>query len=200
MRTYTVKKISGTPNWDSIEKLPVDRLLWTESCDIRVWAQVCWSDQGLYIRQTAQEPIVRAELQGPLERVCNDSCMEFFLRPTEALHYFNFEFNPNASLYLGFRTGRENAVRLIPEKYLEQFDPKTARTADGWELTYHVPFAFIQLFFPGWQAEPGKKMYANFYKCGDETPNPHYLAWNPIRWDTPEFHRPEQFGTLILGE
>lgn len=200
MRAYTVKKINGAPNWDTIEKAPIDHLLWTENCDIQAWAQVCWDEKGLYIRQTAKEAIVRAELEGPLARVCNDSCLEFFLRPTEAMHYLNFEFNPNASLYLGFRTGRANAVRLIPEKYLEQFAPKAERTADGWELCYHIPFAFIQLFFPQWEAKAGLKMYANFYKCGDETPNPHYLAWSPINSATPEFHRPQDFGTLILGE
>lgn len=200
MRTYTVKKVSGAPSWDTIEKLPIDQLLWTESCDIQVWAQVCWDEETLYIRQTARESVVRAELSGPLARVCNDSCMEFFLRPTEDLRYFNFEFNPNASLYLGFRTGRENSVRLIHESYQEAFSPQAVRTPDGWELSYRIPFTFIQLFFPGWQAKAGMKMYANFYKCGDETPNPHYLAWNSIDWPTPEFHRPEQFGTLILGE
>ena len=200
MRSYTIQKISGAPNWDAIEKLPIDQLLWTENCDIQAWAQVCWDENGLYIRQTAKESIVRAELEGPLERVCNDSCLEFFLRPTEALHYLNFEFNPNASLYLGFRTGRANAVRLIPEKYLEEFNAKTARTADGWELIYQIPFAFIQLFFPQWEAKAGMKMYGNFYKCGDETPNPHYRAWNPIDSATPEFHRPQDFGALILGE
>lgn len=200
MRSYTVKKITGAPNWNEIERLSIDQLLWTESCDVQAWAQVCWDENALYVRQTAKEAVVRAELDGPLERVCNDSCLEFFLRPTEAPHYLNFEFNPNASLYLGFRTGRELSVRLVHEKYPEAFAPKTARTPDGWELSYRIPFAFIRLFFPQWEAKAGAKLYGNFYKCGDETPNPHYLAWNPIQWPTPEFHRPEQFGALILGE
>jgi hypothetical protein len=41
-------------------------------------------------------------------------------------------------------------------------------------------------------------MGANFYKCGDELPTPHFLSWNPIEWKEPSFHRPEQFGKLIF--
>ena len=44
----------------------------------------------------------------------------------------------------------------------------------------------------------GKEMRANFYKCGDELPTPHFLSWNPIEWPEPSFHRPEQFGKLIF--
>ena len=37
---------------------------------------------------------------------------------------------------------------------------------------------------------------ANFYKCGDDTTKPHYLSWNPVKTENPDFHRPEFFGTL----
>jgi hypothetical protein len=37
---------------------------------------------------------------------------------------------------------------------------------------------------------------ANFYKCGDELQTPHFLSWNPIEIDQPDFHRPDFFGTL----
>jgi hypothetical protein len=42
----------------------------------------------------------------------------------------------------------------------------------------------------------GKKCRANFYKCGDDLPEPHFLAWNMINTEEPDFHRPEFFGTL----
>ncbi len=37
---------------------------------------------------------------------------------------------------------------------------------------------------------------ANFYKCGDELQTPHFLSWNPIEIEKPDFHRPDFFGTL----
>jgi hypothetical protein len=39
---------------------------------------------------------------------------------------------------------------------------------------------------------------ANFYKCGDETPEPHFLSWNPIDLPKPNFHVPQFFGQLEL--
>ena len=46
----------------------------------------------------------------------------------------------------------------------------------------------------------GLAMYGNFYKCGDLTKKAHYLSWNPMRCETPQFHRPQDFGRLILGD
>jgi hypothetical protein len=46
--------------------------------------------------------------------------------------------------------------------------------------------------------EAGATLRANFYKCGDELQVPHFLSWNPIGVETPDFHRPEFFGKLVL--
>jgi hypothetical protein len=72
------------------------------------------------------------------------------------------------------------------------------RTEDGWEITYQIPYSFLRLFYPDFQAAPGKKMRANFYKCGDYTVQEHYLSWNPVESQIPDFHRPESFGQLIF--
>jgi len=37
---------------------------------------------------------------------------------------------------------------------------------------------------------------ANFFKCGDDTQQPHFLSWQPIDTPRPDFHRPEFFGFL----
>ena len=42
----------------------------------------------------------------------------------------------------------------------------------------------------------GRTMRANFYKCGDLLPRPHFLSWNAISLPRPDFHCPEFFGTL----
>ncbi len=39
---------------------------------------------------------------------------------------------------------------------------------------------------------------ANFYKCGDETNEPHYISWNPIDTPNPNFHVPQFFGDLVF--
>ncbi len=199
MRSYTIRKIAGKPNWDEIPVMPIDTLLWTDSIDVTAQAQICWDEDGLYLRLEATEPNIRMEETELLAEVCNDSCLEFFLRPTQRLDYFNFEMNPNCALYLGFGQNMDTLIRLLLPDVQGTLNPKAALTDNGWVLTYRIPFAFIRRFFPEFEAKEGAKMYANAYKCGDETVKPHFLAWNPIDCDHPKFHCPEFFGTVILG-
>jgi hypothetical protein len=42
----------------------------------------------------------------------------------------------------------------------------------------------------------GVEARANFFKCGEKTKQPHYLAWNNIETPEPDFHQPEWFGKL----
>lgn len=199
MRSYTVKKIQGTPDWSAIDIMPIDNLLWTDSTDVSAQAQVCYDEDYLYVRLEAVEPNIRMEEKDVLAEVCLDSCLEFFLRPTERMDYFNIEFNPNCVVWLGFGSGVQDLIRLLPETK-KLLAPQVEFTDGGWVLTYRVPFAFIRQFFPELVVKPGAKMYANAYKCGEKTVKNHYLSWNPVLSDTPAFHRPQDFGTLILGE
>ena len=199
MRTYTMKKIQGTPDWSNIPVMPIDSLLWTDSIDVSAQAQICWDEEALYLRMEAVEPHIRMEENGPLAEVCTDSCLEFFFRPTERMDYFNIELNPNKAIYLGFGTNVKNLIRLQVRKVQELFNVQTQLTDKGWVLTYQVPFSFIRRFFPEFRAAEGEKIYGNCYKCGDLTVKEHYLAWNPIDCAEPAFHVPEQFGCLVFG-
>jgi hypothetical protein len=40
------------------------------------------------------------------------------------------------------------------------------------------------------------KASANFYKCGDETAVTHYVTWNPVKTNNPDYHQPEFFGKV----
>lgn len=200
MKTYTIKKIQGMPDWTNIPVMPIDTLLWTDSIDITAQAQICWDDTALYLRMEAVEPHIRAELTGPMASVCQDSCLEFFFRPTERPDYFNVEMNPNRAIWLGFGTCIKDLIRLQVPNVEKLFDSKVEYTDKGWVLTYQIPFTFIRRFFPEFEAKVGGKMYANAYKCGDSTVKPHYLAWNPIGGTKPSFHLPEYFGELIFGK
>lgn len=199
MRSYTVKKICGAPDWNAIPVMPIDNLLWTDSIDITAQAQLCWDADYLYVRLEAWEKEIRMEETGALAEVCEDSCLEFFLQPTERPDYFNFEMNPNQAIWLGYGPDIENLVRLMVRGVAEMLDSKVEFTEGGWVLSYHIPFDFIRRFFPDFKAEEGTRMRANAYKCGDSTVKPHYLAWNPIDLPKPAFHCPQFFGELILG-
>lgn len=200
MKVYTVKRITESPDWSAIPDLKVDNVLWLPDAQVRMTQQICYDDAALYIHQRAVEEHIRAEHTAPLSQVCEDSCMEFFFCPDPNSNcYFNFEFNPNGCLFLGWCNGRHQIVRLIPWSDPELFDVRVARTKDGWEIFYRIPLFFIQLFCPTFELKPGAAIRANCYKCGDKTVRPHYLAWNPSTCATPDFHRPCDFGQMILS-
>lgn len=199
MRTYTITKTEGAPIWNNVPVMPIDNLLWTDSTDVSAQAQLCYDTDYLYVRLEAVEPNIRMEETDLLAEVCLDSCLEFFLRPTERMDYFNIEFNPNKIVWLGFGSGVHNLIRLMPDTNA-LLAPQVEFTEGGWVLTYRVPFAFIRQFFPEFQVKVGAKMYANAYKCGELTVKSHYLSWNPVLSETPAFHRPQDYGTLIFGE
>ena len=66
-----------------------------------------------------------------------------------------------------------------------------------WELALVIPAAVFDKH-PISLAE-GVKLRANVYKCGDNLPIPHFVSWNPITAEHPNFHRPDCFGELVLG-
>ena len=113
--------------------------------------------------------------------------------------YFNFEINPNACLELGFGLDRKNRVRLCHKAELETFRLRCVRTTDGWVAEYRLPLDFFRLFYPALRFVPGVRFRGNCYKCGDRTEHPHYLAWNPVNIPSPDFHRPEFLGEMILN-
>lgn len=179
--------------------LSADHILWLPDAGIHMTQQICYDEEKLYIHQVAAEKNVRAEHIEPLSQVCEDSCMEFFFCPDSCSdRYFNFEWNMNGCLYLGFRTDRENAVRLHLKDHKKVFNFRSALTDDGWEIFYEIPISFVRLFVPDFSLSSGKEFRANCYKCGDLTITPHYLSWNQVTSAAPDFHRPFDFGQLIL--
>ena len=201
MKTYTILRRPADGSWQSVPALKVDECLWLPDAGAAMQGQVCYDDAALYVRLSVREKNIRAEHKTPGCMICEDSCMEFFFCPTAGDdRYFNFEWNPNGQLYLGFGPNRYDSVRLLVQDEQAQFDPQPARTADGWELTFRIPVSFVRRFVPEFSLTPGKLLRANFFKCGDLTPQPHYYARNRGASETPDFHRPCDFGALTIAD
>jgi hypothetical protein len=197
-RSYTITKISGLPEWDKIPKLDVDNVLWEPDAGIRAYGQLCYDDDVLYVHLGAKEKDIRAENKKPLSAVNEDSCLELFFMPEGGDRYLNFEVNPNGCMHYQVGRDRTDRLSLYREDEKRFFDIKTDRTKDGWEVFYTFPVEVIRVFFPGYTLKSGMKIYANSYKCGDETVKPHFIAWNPVDVVVPSFHEPEHFGLMVL--
>ena len=197
MKEYTIIRRPETLSWDEIPALSIDTLIRPTEADVQAQAQLCYDDEYLYVHLTAVESNIRAEHNGLLCEISEDSCLEFFFSPIFGdMRYFNLECNLNGSIYLGMGTGIDDLIRLVFAEGAP-FTPETKRTDDGWEVTHVIPHAFVRLFFPEYAPAPGYAMRGNFYKCGDLTEKPHYLMWNPVPIaPKASFHQPNHFGIL----
>lgn len=195
-QTYRVLRGDGA-NWEGIPKLELKETGWLEPVGVTAWASLCHDGERLYVRMGAQESHIRATLTGTLDQVCNDSCLEFFFAPdAEDARYFNFEWNPLGTLNLGFGGTRPTRVRQIVKKMEELFQATPWQEGDSWGIQFQIPAEFVARYFPNFTLTGTCE--ANFYKCGDETDHPHYLAWSPLTSDKPDYHRRGDFGTLIF--
>ena len=116
--------------------------------------------------------------------------------PEKDDRYFNFEINPNGCLYIGFGHGRADSTVLYRRDMEALFGIRPLKTPDGWEVYYRIPLSFLQLFCPGFTFIGNLR--ANVYKCGDLTEHEHYLSWNPVTSEAPDFHRPQDFGLMTF--
>lgn len=60
-RQYQIQKITGKPDWNKIEKAPIDQKLWLPCEQISAYAQLAYDDSRLYVRLHAEETTIRAE-------------------------------------------------------------------------------------------------------------------------------------------
>lgn len=194
--TYMIKRVSGDIDWGSVPALSLDNILWEPDCGICAGAQLCHDGERLYVHLRAVEKDIRAEYTAPLSPTYEDSCLEFFFMPESEDRYFNFEINPNGCLYIGFGHDRYDSTALYREDMREYFDIRSARTDDGWEVYFSIPLEFLNVFYNGYSYSG--TLMANVYKCGDKTEHRHYLSWNPVRSEKPDFHRPQDFGRMVF--
>lgn len=154
--------------------------------------------EALLVRFDVEEEHIVAQccqMHGP---VYADSCVEFFFRESEAEHYFNFEINCIGTALAARRLSRSEKEYLSAEE-MQRVKIRPSLPAEvpykgtgRWSIELEIPFEVVGM------AKAPERLEANFYKCGDRTPIPHYVSWSPITTPQPDFHRPEAFGEMVL--
>ena len=197
MKKYMICK---KKDWSFVETVKINEKERPFNADITAEAQVCYDEEKLYVRLSAKEKDIRAELSGDYDMVCRDSCLEFFFSPDPSSErYINIEMNPNCACFLGLGKGPYDCVRLSPlNKKRYGLEAVSEYNEGGWMVMYSVPYTLIRLFFPDFSPYSGLKIRGNFYKCGDYCRVPHYLSWNPVVEVDGKlsFHCPPCFGEL----
>jgi hypothetical protein len=177
-------------NWEEYPYLP----------DVSV--QIAYNENELFLQYQVDEQAIKAivsESNGP---VWTDSCVEFFLSPEGNDEYYNLEINCIGTVLLGFRKKGEPAIHATNEQIdtirrISSLGDTAFPERDDqteWQITLAIPW---ETFFKhDLKPVSGKKMRANFYKCGDELSVPHFVSWTKIKTEKPSFHQPEFFGGL----
>ena len=164
--------------------------------------RIAHTDDAILIHYKVKEASVRAVATGDNGAVWEDACVEFFSVPAGDGIYYNVECNCVGTLLIGAgggRSNREHAPQEVMDKVQrwsslgrESFEERVG--AYNWELALVIPYSAF--FKHQITSLDGKTVRANFYKCGDKLQTPHFLSWNPINLEKPNFHCPEFFGTL----
>lgn len=214
MKELKVKKISA----GSVEASTVPTLMDKEdvafqAIDVVNWdaypyrPEVCfriaYTDNAILLHYKVKEKSVRGRYGKDNEAVWTDSCVEFFISPADDGVYYNFECNCVGTLLLG--GGKPGDRNHATPSVMNQIDrwaslgriPFEERTdVNEWQVALVIPYtAFYKHDISSLQ---GKVIRANFYKCGDELATPHFLSWNPIAVEKPNFHLPKFFGELLF--
>ncbi len=182
----------------------VDQVNWKDQFPklLPVSVHVAHDGERLYLYYNVTGEAIRAVNTEDFGSVWEDSCVEFFMQREGSRTYRNFECN-----ILGALLAASHETRAVAEKLSGEissvFRYSTIhhrhdgdRQVSDWSLYLEIPAQAMG--FEDDESLSGQKIRANFYKCGDETPEPHFISWNPIDLPSPDFHVPQFFGLLEL--
>jgi hypothetical protein len=160
---------------------------------------IAHSSEQIFIKYDVTEHEVLARYKQINDPVYKDSCVEFFIIFDQDKSYYNIEFNSLGTCLGSYGSEKENR-RSLPVELLKniRYEPAVNQLKDGnttainWTLTVAIP---IEVFcYSEFSSIQNKSCRVNFFKCGDDLRQPHYLVWNNIIAEEPNFHLPQFFG------
>lgn len=173
--------------------------------------KLVYDDEFIYLMFQVKDRYVKAVAASHQDDVYKDSCVEFFFTPGSDISkgYFNLEINCGGTMLFHFqKQPRKNRV-IVPDSDCDKIlcipslpkiiNPEIAAPVT-WHVACKIPFSLLEQYCP--TDLPGKDIIwkANFYKCADATSHPHWLTWSLVDFPRPDFHRPQDFGSLQFEE
>lgn len=157
------------------------------------------ADKGIVIRLTSYEKEPFTRYTKNYDPVYTDSCMECFfnLCPDKSKYYINFETNSNGAYIISYGEGRHERVHITPTLGLTP-DVKITKSAESWTADVVIGNDILKAVYGDFSIKRGHVFLGNFYKCGEDGDNPHFLSWNKLNPDKIDFHVPEYFGKFIV--
>lgn len=182
----------------------IDNVNWPEAFpyEPKVEFAAAHTGDALLLHYRVEEQSVRAVARQDQEHIWEDACVECFIMPFGDGFYYNIECNCTGKLLVAVGKDRHERKQAPAEVMqgidrwaslgTEPFD--TRQQATKWELALRLPLSTF--FLHKLESFDGLTATGNFYKCGDCLPVPHFISWNQIKTENPDFHRPEFFGQM----
>ena len=157
--------------------------------------------EKLFLQFSVTEKDIHSVISDNFGEVWTDPCVEFFVAPDEE-GYYNFECTCIGRMLVAHHR-KEKETEKMPLDTLATIERSPSLGNDNfplregenrWSIIEVIPVT--ALFNHKIESWSGRKMHANFYKCGDNLPNPHFLSWNKIDFPRPNFHLQEFFGEV----
>jgi len=157
--------------------------------------QLLWSPADLFVRFQCRyrEIFVSPDANSRRDRLWLWDVAEVFIQSesSEPRRYKEFEISPNGDwLDLDIAAG-EKSILFCDLKSRVVLDP----TARIWIAELGIPFNALTADF-----DPHEIWRLNLFRIEGQEPNRFYSAWIPTCTPQPNFHVPEVFGTLHLGD
>lgn len=189
-----------------VEYRHIDQHNWEKANEHRkVRFKIAHNNTNIYLLYDVVEPEMSARYSNHNDPIYKDSCVEFFIALEEDSNYYNFEFNCLGSCLLEWGPDRQhrklvdtNTIDLITAETKIKRVTKNELTLFHWKMFIKIP---IEVFkFTPLKSLKNIHAKANFYKCGDSLSKPHYMTWNPIKADQPDFHLKSYFGDIVFKD
>lgn len=187
----------------TLDFMDIDTRSWPEfSYQPAIRFAMAHSGDCIFLKFNVLEKYVQAVYRGNNEPVSKDSCVEFFMSPDGTAEYYNFEFNCVGACKAGFGSNDRQLRHYLSDGIIDQISRQSVITRGNglnngltaWDLTVSIPLkVFCRHDYVSLTGLQGR---ANFYKCGDNLPEPHFIVWNDVKAPKPDFHLPEFFGRI----
>lgn len=164
-------------------------------------AKMTYDDDYIYVIYRVKDRYVRSiteKINGP---VWKDSAVEFFFSPEadNPINYFNLEINCGGTPLLHHKKNRPSVEDIqkiqIVASLPKVVDPEITKPVT-WTMSFRIPLSMLEKYTNVVRPKPGVSWRANFYKIAEINSNPHYITWNEVKNDKPQFHLPQFFGIL----
>ncbi len=199
--TYNVA-VKDSIDFAGVPEALIDNYRWREGYAPYASAKLIYvRGTGLALLMKCREENPKAVYDSFFDPVYRDSALEFFfsldrIGETEDGLYLNCEMNSKGTALMEFGRRKPDHHRL--DSIAEPPKVKAFREGDCWCVCTVFSDELIEKLF-GRRLNIGDTFCGNFYKCGDDTDIPHFGMWSPVMTETPNFHRPDYFGTFIIG-